>query len=516
MEQLNKIAYFFRNNWWIIAYIILLVLSFSYFIFLQSTPTLADPDSFYHAKSAMLIPEHGFSTEFPWLQTTILKDSYIDQHFLYHVFLIPFTKIIDPILGIKLANIIFYWLLRQFKIKFAFWFTTLLLITTPFIFRINLIKAPVFSIIILLLGLYFLFKYKYLALFILSFFYVWAYGGFILIILFSGIYAFAAIFKDLFFRAKKRSLGSIMSHSHELRLFFTSLGGVLAGLLINPYFPQNIIFYWHQLVKIGIINQQSIIPVGNEWYPYNFFNLTSGTALMTIVLVIALVLFVYKFKRLNKKTIALFLIYFLFFIFTLKSRRYVEYYIPFAIIFSSFVINEFFARISWQGIWKQFEIYLKKYWIVFGFLCLYFIVIIPMLIVKDVRQTHNDFKNGISIDRFKNVSLWLSENSQPGEIVFHSSWDEFPILFYYNSSNYYIAGLDPTFTYEYNEEAYHKMVEITTGVQKENIYSDIKDIFGASYIFIESNHTAMENNIKKYNKFLRVYKDDEASIYKVL
>ncbi len=515
---------FLKDNWWIFAYLILLLVSFSYFIYLQSTPTLADPDSFYHAKSALRIADGHIDKTFPWLQSTILKDSYIDQHFLYHVFLIPFVKSMDPLLGTKLANIIlsvalvimFYWLMQKYKVKFAFWFTILLLITTPFIFRINLIKAPVFSILILLFALYFLFEYRYKWLFILSFLYVWAYGGFILILFFSGAYMIAGIYKDILKRGRFRSIGLIIGHNRELRLFFSSLGGVLAGLVINPYFPQNLVFYWQQLVKIGIINQQSVIPVGNEWYPYNFFNLTGGTALMTIFLVGTLIFFVIYFKKLNKKSLALFLIFVLFFVFTLKSRRYVEYYVPFTILFIAFNINLFLEKISYRKISDYFFHFFYKFWYVVIIILLYFGIMVPLIAVKDIRQTHKDFANGISLNRFSKSANWLYYASQSGDIVFHSSWDEFPMLYYFNSSDYYIIGLDPTFAYAYDQEAYKKIVDITTGQQKENIYLDITSVFGAKYVFIENNHISMEKNIRQDGNFVKVYKDDEATIYKVL
>ncbi|MFQ5434071.1 MAG: hypothetical protein ACE5FD_04265 [Anaerolineae bacterium] len=105
------------------------------------------------------------------------------------------------------------------------------------------------------------------------------------------------------------------------------------------------------------------------------------------------------------------------------------------------------------------------------------------------------------MDRFADASKWLKNNSESGDIVFHSSWDEFPLLFYFNSENYYIAGLDPTFSYEYDEELYHKMVDITVGNQTENIYNDIKDKFNASYVLVESNHDAMNKNIRNSEGF---------------
>src|SRR3989337_4312435 len=61
--------------------------------------------------------------------------------------------------------------------------------------------------------------------------------------------------------------------------------GLLAGLIINPYFPDNIAFTWQQAVKIGLINYQNIIGVGGEWYPYKIFDLIGGLNLIFIIMV---------------------------------------------------------------------------------------------------------------------------------------------------------------------------------------------------------------------------------------
>ena len=515
---------FLAKYWWAITYMIVILLAVGIATAFQALPTFPDPDSFYHAKISMMIPQEGVLQSFPWLQASVLNDSYIDQHFLYHVFLTPFVYLFDPLVGAKFANVIlttalivlFYWMLRRYQVKFAFLYTFILMVTMPFMFRINLIKAPAVSIIFLLIGIHLIFQYRYRLLFVLSFFYVWAYGGFILIVIFAGLYALVSIVYDWLRGLSHRPFSVIVAHSRELKLFFISIAGVISGLIINPHFPNNLIFYWNQLVKIGVVNYQSIISVGNEWYPYKFVDLAAGTALVTIVLLIALYLFIAHHKRISKKSITLFLIFIFFFAFTLKSRRYVEYYVPFVLLFEAFAINQLAGAYSWRTVWGVVKRFYSNNRIVATILGVYFIVTLPALIGKDIHSTYSDFQNGIPLDRFQATAEWLQEESEPGDIVFHSSWDEFPILFYYNSDNYYIAGLDPTFTYEYDKTLYHKMVDITIGTQTDNLYEDIHGVFGASYVLVEISHEAMEKNIEQDGGFLEVSRDTDAIIYKVL
>lgn len=524
MKLCRSIVRFVAKHWWFLSYLLLFGITISFLAYFQTTSTFPDPDSFYHTKMAILIADEGLPTSFPWLQATVLRDSYIDQHMLYHVFLIPFVKLMNPLQGVKFANVLigtalivfFYHLLRSQGVKFAFWFSIVLLVTMPFTFRISLVKAPGFSILLLLIGFYFILKHRHWALFLLSMLYVWAYGGFLLVIVLSGTYAFISVLWNWARRRRQSSFWTIVGHSHEVKLLGASAGGVLAGLIVNPYFPQNIVFYWHQLVKIGIVNYQNVISVGNEWYPYKFADLMASTTIVSIVLLIGLYLFFLRYRQPTKKMLTTFVLLLFFMFITLKSRRYVEYYVPFAIIFNAFLVNHLVASVPWKELWRAIVGFYQKHRIISTVLIIYVLVMLPTVIIRDVRSTYADIKGGTSFTKFKDVSTWLIQYSDPGEVVFHSSWDEFPILFYHNSENYYIAGLDPTFTYEYSEELYRKMVDITIGTQKTNLHEDIANKFGASFVLVEASHGQMDENIKSSSGFQRVYRDDEATVYEVL
>jgi hypothetical protein len=52
------------------------------------------------------------------------------------------------------------------------------------------------------------------------------------------------------------------------------------------------------------------------------------------------------------------------------------------------------------------------------------------------------------------ASQWLEQNTAPGERVYHSDWDDFPALFFHNTHNTYIVGLDPTYMYLEQPELY--------------------------------------------------------------
>ena len=539
MKISGKISHWLRFNWFWLAYLLLFLLAFIVFAYLQYSQSFADPDSFYHAKIALLIRDQGVIKDFPWLQFTVLKDNYTDQHFLYHIFLIPFVSFFQPLVGIKLATVflgvlvilLFYHFLRKFRVPWAFIFSFLLLFINPFIFRISLAKAPSVSLIFLILGLYYIFNHRLKSLFFLSFFYVWFYGGFILIFIATLIYIGVSLVYNRWFKKvdHHRFLEKIFSllgrkfrqreNRHlNLKIFLSCSLGLLAGLVLNPYFPKNFIFYYHQLIKIGIINYSKIIGVGGEWYHYGFIDLISNTVILSIILVITLVLFFIFIRKQSKVTVTLFFIYLLFFIFTLKSRRYVEYYVPFGMLFTAISLHDSLKKVDLKKYFNIFKIvYFKNIWskILITLLIIYVLILLPTVIIRDFKTNKNDLSGGVPFNKFFQVSQWLKKNTPPGSVVIHSDWDDFPVLFYHNSHNYYIVGLDPTFMYEYNQDIYWKWVNLTLGKEVPNLYQVVKNDFKASYILIEKDHSGMRNNVVKTPGFSLIYEDNQTYLYQV-
>lgn len=126
---------------------------------------------------------------------------------------------------------------------------------------------------------------------------------------------------------------------------------------------------------------------------------------------------------------------------------------------------------------------------------------------------------------FEKAALWLKENSPKNSIVFNMDWDNFPELFYYNTSNYYIVGMDPTFMYNYNQELYWLWYHITVNwlvcpqeqcLDKNQdtgeIVSIIKNKFHSNYLFIEKPSNITE---KFNNRLQKVFEDDQTTIYKL-
>ena len=207
-----------------------------------STPNLVGNDGYYHIKMADLMRTEGLKPDFPWLPLTILNPGeYADHHFLFHVVMIPFT-LGDLVLGAKWASVIFasfafisiWWLLRGQQIPYAgLWTLGLLAVSEAFLYRMSMPRTQSLSLAILVLGLHFLLLKRYWYLIPLSFIYVWLYDAFPLMIVLAALYVLSVW---------------LIERQLNFRPLVYVLVGVTFGLLINPYFPDNIIFGARHLV----------------------------------------------------------------------------------------------------------------------------------------------------------------------------------------------------------------------------------------------------------------------------
>jgi len=533
----NRLTHRLRLEWHWMSYLLVFLIAFTVFMILEASPVMADPDSFYHAKMALLIRDHGIVADFPWLRLTTLGTGYTDQHFLYHLLLIPFETIFSPLIGLKIATVVFgstlitviYWLLRSFKVRWAMAYPIILLFIRPFTFRIALAKAPSTSLIILIIGIAWIFRYQWRRLFVLAFIYVWYYGGFALLGVGAAVYSgVSAVFNRLHhtihghrltanIRAlvRKREPWRWRLSPNWLILLVVG-GGLLAGLVFNPYFPVNIRFYEQQLIYIGAINLRNVIGVGAEWYSYNFGELMANGAFASLLMLIAALGIIFRFKKQSKQTWTLFLLTIFFLLLTLKSRRYVEYYIPFAVIFSAFSISDSLSGLSGQAIINEGKKMVRKTWwgkagaIIF---LTYIALGAGYIAGRDFSGQMKDLRSGYAFTEMEPISRWLANNTPAGSRVVHSDWDEFPLLFYHNSHNTYIAGLDPTFLYLANKDTYWTWVNITLGKYQGDVYQAVAEKLGARYVLVTSDHTAMDGLFSSNPKFIQVYHDREAKIY---
>ncbi|MBI1795238.1 MAG: hypothetical protein HYR70_13765 [Chloroflexi bacterium] len=469
-----------------------------------STPDMPDNDGFYHIKMASLMREQGLKPAFPYMPLTILNGKeFYDHHFLFHVALIPFT-FGDLRLGAKWSAVTFaalaflavWWLLRGQKVRYAgFWAIGLLAVSQAFLYRMSITRPLSLSLGVLALGLHWMFTGKNRHLAVLAFLYVWMYDAFPLLTALAVLYTAALWLTEG--RLNLRPLA------------FVAAGTVL-GLIVNIYFPQDLIFiYRHLLPKL---TNATSISVGNEWYPYDTGQLLQNSPLALIILLGGILALGLRGRRMNAPLMTAFLATALFGLMLFQARRFIEYFPAFALVFASMAWSPLLE--SSQD--KDLEPLPKKVSVLFknGVPIILFIMLLVGAYVTR-RDAVDSIQASKTYTLYAEATKWLMANTAPGERIFQTDWDDFPRLFYYDTYNTYLVGLDPTYMQLYNPDLYDLWVSITDG-NVHNLSKVIPSEFGAYYVLSDLQHKGFISAASADPGMRQVYRDQQAVIFEIV
>lgn len=485
--------------------------------------------------------------EFKWLPLTVLNpQDYADHHFLFHLLQIPFLWFFEPVTAAKIAAIFYaslavfavFWLLYRYQVDYLLlWLLAILTCANPFFYRMNMAKAPPLTIIFSVIGIYLLFERKYIWLLPLMFAFVWTYSLFPLLL-------FAAFFWTLIIAWNERRL--------EWQPLAYTTGGMILGNLINPYFPNNLKLFWEHFVTKIKIGTDFAVAVGGEWYPYSGQDLLTHFPVALTAMLVGYILFRPQNGKLPEKST-----FFLMFVTVLlmaqfRSKRFAEYFPPFAILFAAFSWKDFLtssvvklpedfrreiepyldaAKLSAQEQrWKNVKT--AGVWalgIVLTAVMFYNFIGIdlstneklqkiswlrPLTGIKQIGLL-SDIRGNEDNDRYKNAMTWAIDNIPEGEMIFNCNWDDFPKMFFYDRKHTYVYGLDPNYLYSQNPELYKTLTDITSG-KIDEAAPLIREKFGARFIMSDA-----RENEDMIAKLLEsgwaeiVYEDNEARFLKI-
>ncbi len=459
-----------------------------------STPDMAGNDGYYHIKLAQIMRQQGLRPPFPWLPLTVLNsENYVDHHFLYHILLIPFTYG-DLRQGAKWAGVILpaftflagWILLRGQRVPYAaLWSFGFFALSEAFLYRMSMPRAQAMSLLIMILGLHVMLAQRYRWLLPISFLYVWLYDAFPLLLLLGGIYVAVRL---------------LLEGKFDLTpLLYTALG-VGLGLIINPYFPNNLQFIYHHLYPK--LTEATAVRVGKEWYPYQTWTLVENSGLALLVFVAGTFALGLREKRIDTATATLLFVTVLFGAMLFKSRRFIEYYPAFALLF---------CALAWAPLFKSWV--KAKDW-VGRELPVAMVVVLIVTVAWNVQGARESLRKSKPYQQFAAASVWLQENTPAGSHVFQTDWDDFTRLYFYNTHNIYTAGLDPTYMQLHDPELYEVWVDITKGRVKAPAKT-IADTFGATYVLTDLNHQGFLRQAKADPNLDEAYRDAYAVVFRV-
>ena len=411
-------------------YLLVFFITFLFSAFWQFHLAFGDPDVFYHAAIAQLLSEGVLLRSLPWMQFTTLTQHYTDHHLLYHLLLAPLMKLGNPLFAIKLGTMlfgagfftVFYWFMRRLAPSLALIWTALLLFSSTFSFRLALVKANSVSLIVVLLLFYALRQKKNWLIFVLQIIYVWLYGGWIFGIMLAGLYWL--VDSVAAWRQEKIFLPALFRSSSFYGLV-AAVTGSAVGLIMNPYWPYNIYFYWQQIVQIGLINYSSTVGVGAEWLSLSWREMINYHLYPLIILAVILIFGWQRWRQLDRHDWFLVILSLIAAGLTWKSRRYIELSSPLLLIAVAVLWMRCLPGVTGEWLKRQ----LRLSGIFGGLIKLYALIVLVIIaplflysVVRDVINIRNyESQTPFTINQLADEARWLQENSQPGEIVFHSN-----------------------------------------------------------------------------------------------
>lgn len=498
-------------------YLISFFLALSTFGWLQyqSWGMFSDPDGFYHAKVSQLLIHGDLTDHFVWMPFTTWATQFANQHYVYHLLLTPFnTEKLLPV-SVIIFGLLFFvtFLALMFRLKangILWWSILLLLGSVDFIFRVNLVKANTLSLALMFSMLLLLISWhdkssviKSVLIALVSFVFVWTYGGFVFLPALVGAYVFSIL---------------VLKKKLDYLPFLAMLIGIGAGMFLHPHSTHLVQSLINQLFQTGL-GAGSKVPAGNEWLTYNLEWFIQSNFIVLIIWVSSLVLVI---KRLIMNTaqweeLWLQLLCVFFFLLAILHRRFIEYYVPFAVLASAVTFTPYFISIKWDQVKKAF----LQFW-QFKFAIIFVSISVAVVLGWNIIQTTTFLKQGTSSTSYKEAAEVIAATSDDGDMILNTQWDQFPQLWYWNSKNFYMVGMDPTFMYLHDPVQYWSWRKIADDNQDDwtdvqETYRMIKEELGSKYVFIEMDRNPnIDAWMKKNNNYFNnIYSSGNISVYKL-
>jgi hypothetical protein len=485
-----------------------------------------DFDGYYHARWSQLLWQGtrsgDFTPEFKWLPLTTLNPrDYVDHHYLFHLLQAQFVSLGETGAGRRLASVIevapdalgpkisawlfaslalfaCFWLVVRHRLRYpVVWLVALLGCSAPFLFRMNMTKAMSASLVLLVVGIHLLFRRRYVWLLPLAFLFTLAYDMFVLLGAAALVWTLAVLWSEKRF---------------EWRPLAFVAAGVVAGTVINPYFPDNVrLLYAHVMMKAtreGFKTQ-----VGNEWYPYESWDFLRNCAVAFAAMLAGYVAFDAKDRERAARPLFLLLFSTLLLVANARWRRFAEYWPPFAVLFAAFSVDAALAP-GRESVGRLRERAGAETWRFASAVVATIALCVPVgvYLIAETEEiadsaAHADYRSGAE---------WMRLNVPAGEVVFNTDWDDFPKLFFYDPTHAYASGLDPTYLYDRDARLSKLYDDITLGRERDP-GPLIKERFGARYVFTDNEevHDQFYVNARDSGWFDRVYADDSCTIFRI-
>jgi hypothetical protein len=440
------------------------------------------------------------------MQHSFWKNRFADKEFLFHVWLAPFcSSEASMVAGGKFATwllggavlIAFALALRATGIPLApLWTFLLFSAGNHFVFRLSECRAHVLSVGLFVAGVACLLKSRWRSVFAIGFVYSWSYAAPHLL---PGV-------------ALVLALGE---WTHEKRFpwrgILAAALGVLAGMLVHPYFPNNFRLWWIQNVVVlsqaWNLGGDVGLHLGEEFGSILPRSLVMSSTAVFAALVLGSLLSVAaaRQQRISRRTIALLGLLWASFTMYCLSARFIEYFAPAAVWLLASATSDLVDRERLATWWREKRGRLS--WAVAAAAVLLGVFHVRSMdrSLEEVRKTRGPVMAG--------AARWTRAHVRPGENVAHFNWGDFVQVFHFDPDHRYINGLDPSFMLVVDPSRIHYLEDVRTG-REALVAHDLGDVFDAD-VLIVTKEVPRQVYMCENAGLEKLFEDDTSAVYRL-
>jgi len=468
---------------------------------------VADLDSFYHVGHAVAYLEGSvFDTSLPWATRSIIGEIGGDLWWGLHVLLIPFAALFDVPWAIRSAALsvtallvtTVWWILRRHGVPYPGGWAALFLVVSPnLLFRELMLRPHVLSLAAGLALLSCLVRGRWWQILGLSALISWLHLS--LSWLAPGIaiaYGMARIPVTVAVGRDHPDTGIPIRIAVPI-----SILGALAGWLLRPEAMATATLLSTQIVELFAQKAAGLpLTFAAELSPVGLLELIRTTWFFAGAWLIACSLLVREGVATQLRAfgqargtllVAACLISLAFGVLALVSaRRAMEQWAAFGFLMIPLIAAGRLARASGDSRPGALNTWLRG---AVG------VVFVAHLGWSAYRHQLNIDLVAFPGESLRDAALFMAQESEPGEVVFHARWDNFGPLLAFNRTNHYLGGMDPIFQFARDRPAFWEFFYLSTDATSEwtcdaypcvdgtatDTYVALRDHFNARWVLVE-------------------------------
>jgi hypothetical protein len=525
---------------------------------------VAETDLFYHFFHARMYAQHGlFHSDFPWLVLSVVGKYGADIWYGFHILLVPFTYIPDPIARLKLggvfimfvAMLLFYLALRHSRIAFPFLWPLLAVFAAGLVtWRFSMVRPHVLSVglSVLLLALLvnrpttatetqqaavenkgklpgFSSSRKFWAIMAVSFGLVWIH---------LALFWLAALVTLVVIGVQ-----AIITRKIAWQSLLAAGAGIILGWLLRPNPIGALKILYVQVFMLMFEKQAGTLRFARELYP-PLPEESTQFLIFSILLGVCVLWFLWKIfdrrSQLSPRVKVLLwssgLLSILFGVMTFAmSLRTADQWAPSSFFFIAGCVSYLPNRQANRQ--KTSSLLLRSIGVGLGGVLAIIMVILSALSYRDTVS-----KVGVLPQRLRGAGEWLRDHAKPTDIALNLDTDAFGELAYWGAPNRFSIGMDTIFTYAYSKDLFWKSLHISSpphiygktwgkpfdtntnldSIKAEDLYTVLRRDFHADYVILRKHiyerpgYYTYVYMLEDTKQFAQLYDRDDTVIMEVL